>query len=359
MMADAVCNLHTGLQGNGKTLMTIAHVEALRISSGRPVFYSGIRGLTLAWTEFGSPSKDPEKPWWTGPEEWHKLPTGAIIVIDEAQRLFRPRANGSAVPDYEAGLEVLRHNGHTLFLITQDPTLLSTAVRKLSGVHRHFMRKFGSHWVTIHEWAGVRETVAKSRKDSISSQHRYPTDFFDKYVSAEKHTVKFGIPWKVVFVLSLPVLIGLGTWAMFFRVKATVAPPAAAAGATAQGPGRAASGSLLPGATRWVAPQTSAALAASMKPRIAGLPFTAPRYDELSAPVRIPVIVGCVVIGDKDPKEGWCVTQQGTRVVPPMHVMVSFVQSGQFVDYQPGPDLGSDASQADVKSAGARLPVAH
>lgn len=354
MMADAVCNLHTGYQGHGKTLMTLAHVDALHKSSGRPVFYSGIRGCTLdGWTEFGGPSKDPEKPWWTDPSEWYKLPQGSIIVIDEAQRLFRPRGNGSATPQYEAELETLRHNGHTLFLISQNPGLLSSHVRRLCGVHRHFMRKFGSNWVTCHEWAGVRDNVDKTRKDSISSEHRYPKHYFDKYTSAEKHTVKFGLPLKIKLALCLPVLIvGLAWWFFYGRLtREPVVPDAVKASQAtgpANGPGR--SSDRRGG---YQAPQSAQATLIAHTARVPGLPHTAPRYDELTAPVRVPVIVGCWLQG-KD--EGFCITQQGTRVMLPREFMSQFIERGAFVDFEPGPGLHGDKGRtvASDRQVGSR-----
>lgn len=342
MMADAVCNLHTGLQGHGKTLLTIQHVEALRLASNRQVFYSGIRGLKLDWTEFGAPSKDAEKPWWTDASEWFKLPTGSIIVIDEAQRLFRPRANGSQVPEYEAALETLRHNGHTLFLITQHPSLISTNTRRLCGVHRHFMRKLGSSWCTIHEWAGVRDNVDKTRKDSLQSQVIYPKQLYDKYQSSEVHTVKFGIPLKLKLALLLPVgLIGLAWWIFWGRgMREPVKDPAAVSAPGAQ-PGTAhPPGGASSAPKRYQAPQTPAAYLASLKPRVEGLPHTAPRYDDLTAPVRAPVIVGCWQSVDQ--VEGWCITQQGSRIKLPPVVMASYIAQGQFVDFAPGPALGDD-----------------
>jgi hypothetical protein len=349
MMEDAVCNLHTGLQGAGKTLMTIAHVEALRLRTGRQVFYSGIRDCKLEWTEFGGPSKDPLKPWWTDPTDWYKLPEGSIIVIDEAQRLFRPRGNGTAVPAYEQALETLRHNGHTLFLITQGPKLITSGVRELAGVHRHFMRKFGSHWVTCHEWASVHDNVAKSRKDSISAQHRYPKEFFDKYTSAEVHTVKFGLPLKIKLALLLPVfVIGL-TWYFFWgrewlRQPAPGAPVQTTVQASQAGQAAASQAKVKD------APITAQSLFKSFQPRIDGLPFTAPRYDALTAPVRVPVVVGCWVQGDKH----GCVSQQGTFLTVPFAFAKSFTEAGAFVDFDAGPK--SDEQAADKRSSRSSTP---
>jgi zona occludens toxin len=355
MMPDAVCNLHTGLQGHGKTLLTLAHVEALRLGTNRPVFYSGIRELTLDWTEFGAPGPNPDKPWFTDPSKWYELPTGCIIVIDEAQRLFRPRGNGSPVPQFEQALETLRHNGQTLFLITQQPRLVSTHVRALCGVHRHYMRKFGFYWATCHEWAGVRDNCDKTRKDSIATQVRYPTEYFAKYKSSEVHTVKAGLPLKVKLALLVPLAMLVLAWYVFWGrewLRKPSAAPGTAAAAPAPGSARAGPGSSPGGGDRgksWRAPQTVEALHASFKPRIPGLPFTAPRYDELTQPVRVPLVVGCVLQGtDQATQTGWCFTQQGNRLQLPLQVMRAFIESGQFVDFDAGPGL----DQARERQAG-------
>jgi hypothetical protein len=173
-----VINLHTGLPGNGKTLYTLSTVEKRRLSENRAVYYHGINDLKLDWTLMDKP------------EEWYLLPAGAIIVIDECQRLFTPRPNGAPIPKAESMLETHRHNGHDIYLITQDPTLVPSHLRKLVNTHRHMMRKFGSKWVTVHQFEGCRENVGKSRKDSIESQWVDDVSMYGKYKSAEVITQK-------------------------------------------------------------------------------------------------------------------------------------------------------------------------
>lgn len=347
-MPDAVCNLHTGYQSAGKTLMSLAHVEALRLSSGRKVFYSGIRELTLDWQEFGGASPDPERPWLTDPSEWFKLETGAIIVIDEAQRLFRPRGNGSAVPPYEAALETLRHNGHTLFLITQHPSLISTGTRRLCGVHRHFMRKLNTRWVTVHEWVGVRDNCDKTRKDSISTDTTYPKEFYDKYRSSEEHNVRVRVPLKLLLMALVPLAAIVLFWWMLWGRNMRDAPRPTEPGSPVQSSGQqiTGSGGGLPG-QRVKRHMTDRDFVIESRPRIEGLPHTAPRYDELTAPVRVPIVVGCWMQGQTG---GYCITQQGSRVSLPRPVMAQFIERGQFVDFEPGPELGA---QSDKPAAGA------
>ncbi|MBX3657075.1 MAG: hypothetical protein KF740_01430 [Ramlibacter sp.] len=88
----------------------------------------------------------------------------------------------------------------------------------------------------------------------------------------------------------------------------------------------------------------------SLQPRIEGLPFTAPRYDELTAPVRVPVVVGCWM----SETDGWCFTQQGTRLKLPRAFMASFIANGQFLDFDAGPPVGHDDSKGAKSRASER-----
>jgi len=76
----------TGLPGAGKTLITLARVKELAEKENRQVYYNGITDLKLPWIELDKG------------EDWYKVPPGSIVVIDEAQRVFRPRGAGAQVP---------------------------------------------------------------------------------------------------------------------------------------------------------------------------------------------------------------------------------------------------------------------
>jgi predicted AAA+ superfamily ATPase len=130
-MSTSVTNLVTGLPGAGKTLFTITAVKEQAEKENRQVFYHGIKDLKLPWTPL-------EKP-----EEWPLVPPGSIVVLDEAQQLYRQRPAGSSVPPWVSALETLRHRGITLWLITQHPMLLDNHVRRLTGRHLHAIRRFG------------------------------------------------------------------------------------------------------------------------------------------------------------------------------------------------------------------------
>lgn len=308
--------LITGLPGNGKTLFALCHIRALAEKSGRKVFYSGIAGLTLPWELFGGDAAA-DKPHETNPGDWHKLPKGSIIVIDECQRLFRPRANGSVVPEYESKLETHRHEGYDIFLITQHPMLISSNVRRLVGQHFHTVRTFGMQRATVHEWGSVKENCDKVRSDSVRHEFKYPAEAFGWYKSAEIHTHKRRVPARLVLLLVLPfVLIG-----MAYGVYAWLRPMFSAADnapgqKVKEGPTKPITGAPVASAAAPVpvgygSPADVAQYAARRTPRLAGLPDTAPIYDKAAEnPKAIPRPAACIATASRCQ----CWTQQATRI---------------------------------------------
>lgn len=307
--------LQTGLPGACKTQYTLWRIEALRKQTGRPVFYSGI-------------PIDPEKlPDWQpiDARDWHTCPPESIVVIDEAQRLFRPRPNGSAVPPYEEALETHRHGGIDLVLITQKPRLISIGVRELVGRHLHAVRSFGMQRATIHEWAECRLNTG-ARSDSIKHQFKFKPHVFGWYKSAQAHTVKREIPARVWLLLALPlVLLALSFWTWRFleaRKGNTPAPTVSAAPGQAPTPSVAAPAPL--GRGEHLTPRD---YLASYAARIPGLAFTAPAYDEVTKPVRAPYPAACVA----NTTRCQCYTQQATPLDVPWGLCRRLVRGGFFM----------------------------
>ncbi|MDO9357824.1 MAG: zonular occludens toxin domain-containing protein [Polaromonas sp.] len=312
-------NLHTGLPGSGKTLRSVSLIEKRRIAENRAVYYTGIEEVTL---EGWLPMPDPHK--------WYELPPGAILYFGEVQKVWPKRPSGAAVPESEAMFETHRHRGYDVYFDTQDPGFIDAHLRKLVQTHFHMMRKFGSPWVTVHQFEGVRDNVSKTRKDSIESQWLNDKSMYGKYKSAEIHTNKIRIPPKVLIAALLPFVLAWLAYSFYQRrINAHTVPdtPTAAAGP-------AVASSALPAAP--VVASRTYDLAA-FAPRIEGLPHTAPRYDALTAPVRVPVIAGCVWF-DKS-QRGHCYTQQGTLLTPPADFIKQYIAKGMFEDFDRGQDL--------------------
>jgi hypothetical protein len=334
--------LITAVPGTGKTLFLLPLVEGERQRSKRQVFYSGINQLTLPWVQFGGDGPDPERPWETDASEWYKLPKGSIIVIDEAQRLFRNRSAGAHVPEFVAKLETHRHFGFDIYLVTQHANLLDVNVRRLVGRHLHLKRLWRTPFMVLrgqpgraalHEWS---ECVSPINKAAIADAQRteffYPREYFKAYKSAYVHTHGRKMPARVVFLWCLPfVLVGLGY--VFYnrisslvhgdRVKQAVGLPAGS-GAAEGAPGSDGKG----------APKRGDYVMARA-PRIASMPWTAPVYDKLTAVARVPVPAACV----KSAKGCRCYTQDATPLQLGADMCEGIVAGGYFVDFDPDAGL--------------------
>lgn len=297
--------LVTGLPGSSKSLTTISRVEEIRKSSGREVYYSGIKDLMLPWTEF-----DPEK--------WFELPVGSIIVIDEAQRAYRPSSVSKDPQKWITELETIRHRGYNMVMITQHPMLLHSNVRKLVGAHYHMVRVFGGGRVTMHEFAGVRQNVdSKSgRADSIQHHIKLNKGMFAAYKSAEVHTVKRRIPMRLVLFVVIVLLLPVIAWLVWQRLHQ---PPGA----------REVSASPVAAAVSAGVMRPKLSYLEERIPRITGLPATAPIYDEVTRPQVAPKPVACVAAATRCS----CYTQQGTKLpAMPDVTCRSIVANGYFDD---------------------------
>jgi zona occludens toxin len=312
--------LITGLPGHGKTLYALSYIKAYSEKEQREVFYSGIKDLTLPWTEFKA-------------EQWMTLPTGAIIVIDEAQFVFARKPNGSKLPDFYEQLAVHRHSGFDIFVITQHPTLLDNFVRQLAGRHLHIIRKFGLQRANVWEFQTTcsTPTLAASQKGAIQHKFSYPKEIYGYYKSAELHTVKRAIPMKIILACIFVVAAPLYAYYSFNKPKAQTEnkpkPEQATQVQNAQaGVVKASYSNAMEDAKQYVYERT---------PRVEGLPYTAPRYDDVTKPVTAPLPASCLSSKTKCK----CYSQQATVMDVPEQLCRDIVERGFFVDFKDAPDV--------------------
>lgn len=325
----------TGVPGAGKTLYALTWVKAKAEKENRPVYYSGIKDLKLPWMEHA-------------PEKWEELPANSIMVIDECQRVFRPRMHGSAVPSFVAALETHRHKGIDLVLITQHPMLIDQNVRRLCGLHFHVVRKWGMQAATVHEWPTIKETCDKNRADSVRHEFAYPKSNYGLYHSAEVHTHKARIPYHVWIIALVPFVVGYAGWRIYsnwfpqakagpaVEEKAPDARTLAAEGGRAT---RSSDKSTTMGPEEYVA---------SFTPRVAGLAYTAPAYDDVTKPVEAPYPAAAVLMG----KTCRAYTQQGTRLEVPDELCRQIVAGGFFVPWkqQTPPAIPARTLESDLEA---------
>lgn len=333
--------LITGLPGAGKTLYALNWVKAKAEKEGRPVYYSGIADLNLPWTE-------------VDPQRWMDVPANAIVVIDECQRVFRPRMHGTGVPPYVSELETHRHKGIDIVLITQHPMLVDSNVRRLCGLHFHSVRKFGMNASTLHEWASVKENCDKNREGSTRHDFKYPKASFAWYKSAEVHTHKARIPARVLVLIAVVLGLVFLAWWMYVRWQGRIE------GEATPTPAPAASAPLLEmlkprpaGGANAAAPQlTREQWLDLQQPRVYGLAYTAPAFDTVTQPVRAPYPAACV----QSPSKGCrCYTQQATRLDVPKDLCQRISEGGFFIAWnETQPGVVPPASER-----GALQPVQH
>lgn len=157
------------------------------------------------------------------PYESHK---GALLVIDEAQRHFRPRPAGSVVPDHVAALEVHRHQGLDIWLITQRAGLVDANVRALCGKHIALRQTPLGRYK--YEWPEVGDIESKvSRDNAARSRYKLPSHVFGLYKSAEAHVRhRIALPMAAkILMIALPA-VAFFLWQSYSMISSKFRPAA-------------------------------------------------------------------------------------------------------------------------------------
>lgn len=305
----------TGKPGHGKTLYAVTRIDKLAKEQNRQVYYNGIDDLKLDWL----PLEDATK--WHDPEV---IPDGAIIVIDEAQRVFPPRSTGSKVPAHVQPFDTHRHRGLDVYLITQDPMLIDSFARNLAGEHIHVLRPFGTQQAKIFRWEHVVDPDSRSERNLAvdTSLFRYPKEGFNLYKSATVHTVKRKLPWKLA--VGLPLLLGVLVLSVVIGYKTLDAFRHKPASEKKE------SGDLVSTSVKGHETLTPEEYKAQHIVRLAGHPESAPVFDDLAKPTVLPVLSACV----KSQDSCRCYTQQGTKIPDvAADVCQDFIDNGHFIAY--------------------------
>jgi zona occludens toxin len=325
--------LWTGENGAGKTASAVKWVKEWAEREKRQVFYNA--GDESDPDAGGLIITDPQALPWTPiePLKWYEAPAGSIVFIDEAQQYFRPRQRG-VVPEFAERLEVHRRLGLDLVWTCPYPAHLDSHDRKLVHKHFHLMRKFGTRWVTRHEFKGCRDNVDKNRTGSVPVEATIPKDAFKWYRSAQAHTGKVSVPWKVWVLVAILVGLPIVMWKWWGSVKTRISGQEVAAQQVAPGAvqsGVGAGGTGAAAASKHVL--TRAEYVAQFVPRVEGLAYTAPAYDEVTKPTEAPYPAACISSATRCQ----CYTQQGTKLQTTEQLCRDIASGGFFVAWvQPG-----------------------
>ena len=345
--------LITGSPGSGKTLYCVDKLVRPIIGTnvagvdenGDPAtydrrVYSNINGLLLDHELVDGP--------WLENLYSNKQP-GAFVVFDEVQRVWPNRPVGSKKPAAVEYLETHRHDGIDLVLMTQNPQLLDPAVRKLVGRHLHMRRIGGLGASVVYEWDACSDTL-RFKSAFTKILYKYSRSAYQLYKSARVHTKqKRKLPF-AVWLLLFAAIGALVMWPQFvgrLKSRALVSSKASViVSSTPSDASRSVPVSSLSPSAAGAAPMSAKDYLASLQPRLNGLPYTAPRYDSLTVPTRVPYPAACITSKLQGCK---CYAQDGTFMLLAFDVCARIVQHGFFIDFDP--DKSALSSQALVVSS--------
>jgi zona occludens toxin len=322
----------TGPTGSGKTALAVAMMLEYKRGS---VWNFGVTDLSekvphqtappvAEWTERRPHPQDPKlmQPHYT-------FPPRSLVVIDEAQNVFRPRASGAAVPDVVAAYETHRHEAIHFILLTQHPGLLDANVRKLCKQHIHLFEVplLGTYKL---EYNKIFDPEVKADRELCArSKYKPPRHVFGLYKSAEEHggEIRKAIPKHYyIFAACVLALSGSGWW-FYDRMHSRLSPQTSQAGTgVVQGQSQQGAGQ---GAAR--GPKTAAQWVQDQQPRVAGLAYSAPVFDEVIKPTDAPYPAACVVSESQGCR---CYSQQATRLDVPKDMCNQIVARGFFVAWK-------------------------
>lgn len=342
--------LYTGVPGAGKTLYAVSNLAKREDFKNRPIFVDGIKDLDRDKIPYlDIPEGESIQTW----PKW--APPGAIIVVDECQRIFRPRPSGSRVPDYVAELETHRHRGLDFILITQHPRLIDVHLRGLIEHHTHIgktnlgiRRKL--EWTT----GGAKDPESRANiRDALVSVYKLDKSAYGLYKSAEVHTKIKTAKSKLLYMLPLAIcLIGYSVWSLSgfwqtmsskqetqkIETQETKNDPVSVAP----------SGQYPPAAASAPQPEPPKPHLSEddYKPRIDGQPHTAPIYDALNKQVKtMPYPVACVQNGNKCT----CYTDQATPIKGiKKSQCLDYVQNGIYNPYKQQQTVENQPSTVDA-----------
>ena len=204
--------LYTGAPGAGKTLKML-NDHLANADGSRPIYVYGVEGLVPSDKWF--PLEDPQ--------DWAKCPHGSLVLIDEAQKVFRPRRPGDPLPSFISDAEEHRHLGIDLVLTTQFPMLIDAHMRRLVSDHQHLVNVWGMKGrSSVYEWDECQDDPKDHRARRLARKFlfTYPKSVYPLYKSAQIHTKKPRVPkWFKFGIPAILLLLGLAGYFAIYAIN--------------------------------------------------------------------------------------------------------------------------------------------
>lgn len=339
--------LFTGSNGSGKTLNSIKFIcEELNPNSDRPVFYYapetqpiGIAEAgVLEWQSIGIEAC----------REWYELPEGSIILVDEFRHVWPWRSHKDQIPESVDRLAEHRSKGFDFVLTAQKPaSQFDPAIQGFIEEHRHLEGVSGSkksrHYV-YQTFCSSPMNPPKLQVPEVSS-HAFDKKYFSYYRSASIHTHKDRLPYKKLIPIFLGILLVPGLFMFAWSVLTNDEPDVDIYASAGHDYKSGFPNSFNPSRSRSTSPTEYIEM---RMPRIAGIPHTAPIYDEIMEPKMAPKPAACVFFHERH-GECKCYSQQATPLDVSTDFCINAVKNGWFDDTR-DPEKIDQVGDFDVRS---------
>ena len=337
----------SGMPGNGKTALMMEMLMAAALKAERPIFHSGIAGISSG---LGTELSDPKK--WNdidpngepvcdcrddGIYHAHMLPNGALHFIDEAWQWFGhlQDATKQATPKHVLDLAQHRHRGIDFVWTFQSPNQLFPFVRGLIQDHWHVVRKWGTQVIDVYKWPEFQESVKSNsvRSSAMKDVRTLPKKVFGKYKSASEHTIKTKLPWRV-YLLPLGIIAVLLSGFYIMRYLS----PEAAMERTGANPATSLPSAAGKGGGLYTPQSNNATYEAidtlpkylkQITPLTPVAPWSAPAFGELE-PVSEPMIYCMSSCENTNNPDCNCITEQGTTYLLPISQCTNIARNGLY-----------------------------
>jgi len=212
--------LITGKKGAGKSHFATAQIKYIVDNFPDHPVYADVAGLNIAGVE-------------KSPDDWQTLLNedgiaNATVFYDEAQLLeWADNSNTKISSDSRIkNMTMIRHANLNIVVMTQDPTFVHSALRKLVDVHYHISHPFKDGKPKVFQFAGAMSTIDDKgawKTHAVESfTHKLDKETTQLYKSVEdgaKHDQKRKIPKRVVYMIAFVIaiiLIGIpvGIWGL-------------------------------------------------------------------------------------------------------------------------------------------------
>ncbi|MBF2720644.1 hypothetical protein IP510_12255 [Psychrobacter sp. NG254] len=210
--------LITGKKGAGKSHFATAQIKYIVDNFPDHPVYADIAGLNIEGVE-------------KSPDDWQTLLNedgiaNATVFYDEAQLLeWADNSNTKISSDSRIkNMTMIRHANLNIVVMTQDPTFVHSALRKLVDVHYHISHPFKDGKPKVFQFAGAMSTIDDKgawKAHAVESfTHKLDKETTKLYKSVEdgaNHDQKRKIPKRVLYMIGFVIaiiLIGIpvGIW---------------------------------------------------------------------------------------------------------------------------------------------------